>query len=124
MRHKIEQKKTKQAVKQTTRLQQEELANNKWVSLLVSQSVQSALTLVFRTFEADLFEVGVGRHVKGAQLEFSAETLDVQVEHCHLLVSRQATQLHRKLRHARTHIHTRQMLGEKYLKKQNVRKKI
>lgn len=68
----------------------------------VCESVSpSALTLVLRASEADLFQVGVGRHVKGAQLELSAQTLDVQVEHRHLLVSRQATQLHRKL-----HTHT------------------
>lgn len=63
----------------------------------VSQSLLSALTLVFRTFEADLFEIGVGCQVKCVHLELSAETLNVQVEHRYLLVSGQATQLHRKL---------------------------
>lgn len=80
-----------------------DVAAGKSVGLRVRQSVQSPLTLVFRALKADLFEVGVRRHVKGAQLELSAETLNVQVEHRHLLVSRQTTQLHRKLTQRQRH---------------------
>lgn len=112
--------KKKQALKQTTALQQEELAAGKSVCQFVSQSGQSALTLVFRTLEADLFEVGVRRHVKGAQLELGAETLNVQMEHRHLLVSGQATQLHRKL-HTDAKRWTK-VLEEKELERQAGRK--
>lgn len=79
----------------------------------MSQPVRSALTLVFGAPEADLFEVGVRRHVKGAQLELSAQTLDVQVEYRDLLVSGKATQLNRKLDSKKEHGQRGQMWEDK-----------
>lgn len=60
-------------------MQQEELAADESVSQFANQYVYTELTFVFRAFKADLFEVGIRCHVKSAQFELGAETLDVQV---------------------------------------------
>lgn len=62
------------------------------------KSCWDLLTHVLRTLQADLSQVDVGHHVKGAQLQLSAEPLDIQVEHCDLLTSWHTTQLNRQLK--------------------------
>lgn len=63
-----------------------------------TESCWHLLTHILRTLQADLTKVRAWFHVKGAQLQLCSQTLYVQVEHCDLLVLRQATQLNRKLK--------------------------